>query len=70
MAAHAKRVIGSDINRRALNFAAFNAVLNNKPNFEVRQGDRFEPVKKRPARPHRFQPAFLFDPQLQDSFHR
>lgn len=45
MAAHAKRVIGSDINQRALDFAAFNAVLNNKPNFEVRQGDRFEPVK-------------------------
>jgi predicted RNA methylase len=40
----ARRVIGTDINRRALEFAKFNADLNGITNFEVRAGDRFEPV--------------------------
>lgn len=45
MANHSKRVIGTDINGRALEFATLNAALNGRPNFEGRQGDRFEPVK-------------------------
>jgi SAM-dependent methyltransferase len=40
----ARRVIGTDINERALEFAKFNADLNGVTNFEVRAGDRFEPV--------------------------
>ncbi len=45
MASYVERVVGTDINERALEFAALNAALNNRPNLEVRQGDRFEPVR-------------------------
>ncbi|MCR4412911.1 MAG: class I SAM-dependent methyltransferase [Thermoguttaceae bacterium] len=43
-ARHAARVIGTDINLRALNFAAFNARLNDLPAVEFRAGSLFEPV--------------------------
>ncbi len=43
-ARHAARVIGTDINLRALNFAAFNARLNDVPTVEFRSGSLFEPV--------------------------
>ncbi len=43
-ARHAGRVIATDINRRALSFAAFNARLNSLPNIEFRHGSLFEPV--------------------------
>lgn len=43
-ARHAGRVIATDINGRALNFAAFNARLNGFPGIEFRQGSLFEPV--------------------------
>ena len=43
-AAHASHVTGVDINTRALSFAAFNAVLNQAPDIELRQGNLFEPV--------------------------
>lgn len=42
---HCGRVIGTDINERALGFAAFNAVLNARPNIELRAGSFFEPVE-------------------------
>jgi hypothetical protein len=45
LATRAKHVIGTDINERALDFAVLNAALNNTTNFEVRNGDRFEPVR-------------------------
>jgi SAM-dependent methyltransferase len=44
-ASKARRVIGTDINERALDFAMFNSALNGIGNFEVRGGDRFEPVR-------------------------
>jgi methylase of polypeptide subunit release factors len=44
MARHCGRVIGTDINRRALNFAQFNAALNGIENVEFRFGSLFEPV--------------------------
>ncbi|HKC92056.1 MAG TPA: methyltransferase [Candidatus Limnocylindria bacterium] len=43
-ARHAARVIACDINPRALNFAAFNAVLNGVTNMECRRGSFFDPV--------------------------
>ena len=39
-----ERVVATDINPRALNFTAFNALLNDIRNVEVRQGSLFEPV--------------------------
>ena len=43
-ARHAERVVATDINGRALAFAAFNAALNDVGNVEFRQGSFFEPV--------------------------
>ena len=38
------RVVATDINPRALNFTAFNALLNGIDNIECREGSLFEPV--------------------------
>jgi methylase of polypeptide subunit release factors len=43
-AAHAERVVATDVNERALAFAAFNAALNGVENVELRAGSFFEPV--------------------------
>jgi methylase of polypeptide subunit release factors len=44
-ARHAARVIATDLNPRALNFAAFNARLNSVSNLERRQGSLYAPVE-------------------------
>jgi hypothetical protein len=46
-AASASSVIGTDINRRALNLSGINAALNGASNVLFLQGDRFEPVAGR-----------------------
>ena len=46
-AVHAERVVATDINERALAFAAFNAALNGIDNVEFRSGSFFEPVAGR-----------------------
>jgi SAM-dependent methyltransferase len=43
-AKHCRRVVATDINQRALAFAAFNAELNGVRNIEFRHGWGFEPV--------------------------
>jgi methylase of polypeptide subunit release factors len=43
-APHAERVIATDVNPRAVNFAAFNAQLNLAHNIEHRVGSWFDPV--------------------------
>ena len=43
-ATHSERVTGTDINPRALNFAAFNDRLNGRSNIERLQGSMLEPV--------------------------
>jgi methylase of polypeptide subunit release factors len=43
-AAHAEQVVATDVNERALEFAAFNAALNGVENVEFRQGSFFDPV--------------------------
>ena len=43
-AAHSDTVVGTDLNSRAVAFAAFNARLNGIENVEFRQGDGFGPV--------------------------
>jgi methylase of polypeptide subunit release factors len=44
-APHAEHVVGTDVNGRALRFAAFNARLNGFDNVELREGSLFEPVE-------------------------
>jgi methylase of polypeptide subunit release factors len=41
---HSGRVVASDVNERALGFAAFNAALNHADNVEWRAGSFFEPA--------------------------
>lgn len=43
-ARHAKRVVATDINERALRYGKLNAALNGLPNVEFREGSLFEPV--------------------------
>jgi Methyltransferase small domain len=45
LAAHAERVVATDVNERALAYAAFNAALNGVANVETRPGSFFEPVE-------------------------
>jgi hypothetical protein len=45
LAAHASHVVATDVNRRALAYATFNAALNGVTNVEVRAGSFFEPVE-------------------------
>ena len=45
LAAHAERVVATDVNERALSYAAFNAALNGARNIELRRGSFFEPVE-------------------------
>ena len=44
-ARHSERVVGTDVNARALRVARLNAALNGVENIEWRQGDLFEPVR-------------------------
>lgn len=44
---HSGHVVATDLNERALNFAAFNARLNGAENIELRAGSFFEPVAGR-----------------------
>jgi SAM-dependent methyltransferase len=44
LAAHAERVVATDVNPRALAYAEFNAALNGVRNLETRRGSFFEPV--------------------------
>jgi carbamoyltransferase len=42
---YSRKVVGVDVNPRALNFARFNALLNQVENVEFRQGNLYEAVK-------------------------
>ena len=42
---HARRVVATDLNERALAYAAFNCALNGAENVELRHGSFFEPVE-------------------------
>ncbi len=42
--AHAAHVVATDVNQRALAFAAFNAALNGQPAIELRPGSLLDPV--------------------------
>jgi hypothetical protein len=44
-AKHSERVVATDLNERALAFAAFNRALNGEPAIELRSGDAFAPVE-------------------------
>ncbi len=45
MAKHARHVVGSDVNARAIGFARFNGLLNRRPDIDWRVGSWFEPMR-------------------------
>ena len=45
-ARHARRVVATDVNPRALDFARFNTALNGAEGIEVREGDLLEPAAR------------------------
>ena len=57
LAGHADRVVATDVNRRALEIARFNAELNELAPVEVRDGSYFEPVAGERFDPDRDEPA-------------
>lgn len=68
-ARHSEQVTGVDINPRALNFAAFNALLNGISNVEWREGNLFEPVRGRTFDLIVCNPPFIVSPSV-DSLYR
>ena len=69
-ARHADRVIACDINPRALNFTAFNALLNGVDNVECRAGSFFAPVDGEKFDLIVSNPPFVISPDSASSFRR
>jgi methylase of polypeptide subunit release factors len=65
---HAARVIGTDINRRALNFAGFCARLNGAPHVELRRGSLYEPVEECRFDLIVSNPPFVISPETRYAF--
>ncbi|MEN6318725.1 MAG: class I SAM-dependent methyltransferase [Syntrophaceae bacterium] len=64
-ASHGGRIIGTDVNPRALNVAAFNAALNGINNMELREGSLFNPVKELQFDLITMNPPFAISPDHQ-----
>jgi hypothetical protein len=62
-AGHADHVIGTDTNPRALNFAKFNAKLNEIENVEWLQGSLYEPVAEQKFELIVSNPPFVISPE-------
>ncbi len=64
LAAHAERVVATDVNQRALNFAAMMMTLNSVGNVELRRGSFFEPVAGERFGVIATNPPFIISPDL------
>lgn len=62
-ARHSDRVVGSDVNPRAVRLATFNAALNDLPQVECVLGDLFEPVAERRFDLIVSNPPFVISPE-------
>jgi SAM-dependent methyltransferase len=62
-ARHAERVVGTDTNPRALNFAAFNAGVNGIDNVKWHQGSLYEPVTEQQFDLIVSNPPFVISPE-------
>ncbi len=61
-AAYSRRVVGTDVNPRALQFARFSAALNGMDNVEFLSGNAFEPVQGRAFSRIIANPPFFLSP--------
>jgi SAM-dependent methyltransferase len=62
-ARHSRRVVGTDVNERALSMARFNAWLNGVTNVELRTGSLYEPVKDEQFDLLMANPPFVVSPE-------
>jgi methylase of polypeptide subunit release factors len=62
-ASHSRSVLGTDVNRRAVAMARFNAMLNRLENVETAEGSLFEPVGDRRFDLIGSNPPFVVSPQ-------
>jgi hypothetical protein len=68
LSGRARRVVATDVNPRALEFAAFNAVLNGVDTIETSQGSFFEPVAGEPFDLIVSNPPFMVSPDARFIF--
>jgi hypothetical protein len=66
LATHARRVVATDVNQRALRVARFNAALNEAAQVEVRDGSFFEPVATEEFDLIATNPPFVISPAAGD----
>ena len=67
-ARHARTVTATDVNARALEFAALNAALNGIGNVQYRQGSYFEPVARERFDLLTCNPPYVISPESQFAF--
>ena len=67
-AGHARRVVATDVNPRALRFARLNARLNGIENVETREGNLFEPVRGETFDLVAANPPYVLSPELEFAF--
>ena len=65
LARHATQVIGSDVNRRAVEFARFNGHLNRVPDIDWRVGSWFEPIGDERFETIVCNPPYVISPETQ-----
>jgi methylase of polypeptide subunit release factors len=68
LARHAKRVVATDVNPRALAYTRLNARLNGISNIETREGSFFEPVEGERFGVVVSNPPFVISPETRFSF--
>jgi hypothetical protein len=67
-ARHSQRVVGVDLNPRALDFGRFNALLNGLPQIELREGSMLDPVEDGPFGLVVSNPPYVISPESQYIF--
>lgn len=65
LARHARKVTGSDVNRRAIEFARFNGHLNRVPDIDWRVGSWFEPIGDERFETIVCNPPYVISPETQ-----
>ncbi len=68
LARHARHVIGSDVNPRAIEFARFNGHLNRKPGIDWRVGSWFEPFGDERFEVIVSNPPYVISPETQYAY--
>jgi SAM-dependent methyltransferase len=68
LARHAEHVVATDVNERALAFAAFNAALNGVENIEFRAGSFLEPVEGEQFDVVAANPPYVISPETEFVF--